>query len=278
MSDNHRGNGHHTHGSHRVYTAAEFAEQFGGSPLDKSDGCRLVLDDTAARVLTEQVRVVEHQWRNSIRQGMVRGFCLTGPPGTGKTTLAKLLGYELARRRLDVTDAAVATVLIDGSDIARSKYGESEQRIKELFDMAQEGFRAPGESCVLIFDDIDSIFMSRDSNHAKEWHFSQDSVFFHAIDEMDTSRTTVVLTTNRPDLVDAAIRDRFLEYEIGYPSADLLRGAVRRMAIEQHYSERDLHDLDRSLTEAIAEGRVRSIRDAQHFTLRHYVSSVLACE
>ena len=75
---------------------------------------------------------------------------------------------------------------------------------------------------MLLFDDVESIFMARGSQHAKEWHFSQDSVFFHSIDELDTSRSTIVLTSNRPDLVDDAIRDRFLSYVVDYPDLETL--------------------------------------------------------
>jgi SpoVK/Ycf46/Vps4 family AAA+-type ATPase len=107
-----------------------------------------------------------------------------------------------------------AAILLDGSQIARVKYGESERRIREIFHAAQTGLGTPGQRTVLIFDDVESILISRDSQHAKEWHFSQDSVFFHVIDDLDTSQTVEVLTSNRPDLVDDAIRDRFLEYEI----------------------------------------------------------------
>ena len=269
---------HHGHdGSFgRTLQPDDLAAEFGDSPLDSPHTSHLVLDEPYARLLSQEIRIVEHQWRNDIQRGMVRGFCLSGPPGTGKTVLAKLLGYELGRR-VPLTDSGVpvVTVLIDGGDVARAKYGESEQRIKEIFHWAQHGPASSGQRSVLIFDDVESIFMSRDSAHAKEWHFSQDSVFFHAVDEMDTSRTVVVLTTNRPDLVDHAIRDRFIEYKVDYPSATLLREVARRRARDQLYSDIDLEELDLNITQGIADGTVRSIRDAQHFTLQHYVSSVL---
>jgi SpoVK/Ycf46/Vps4 family AAA+-type ATPase len=251
--------------------------EFGASPFDGPGSSSLVVDDAYTRTLSQQVRIVEHQWRHGISRGMVRGFCLSGPPGTGKTTRAKLLGYELALRlSLPGADGSeVATVVVDGGDVATSKYGESERRIREIFEQASVGYGVTGRRIVIVFDDVESIFMSRDSTHAKEWHFSQDAVFFHAVDEMDTSRSIVVLTTNRPDLVDHAIRDRFLEYPVGYPPAALLRDVARQRAAAHLYSAEQLADLDRALRAAIQSGDVRSLRDVQHFTVVHYVSAVL---
>ena len=140
---------------------------------------------------------------------------------------------------------------------------------------AKSGFTAAGQRSILLFDDVESIFMSRGSQHAKEWHFSQDSVFFHSIDELDTTRAIIVLTSNRPDLIDEAIRDRFLSYVVDYPDLDTLIQMISQIPVLQELSGREHHVMKDELVAAVRAGTVRSMRDAQRFALRRFVAKLL---
>jgi AAA+ superfamily predicted ATPase len=257
------GHNHHHVANRNLLSPAELRAQF-------QDAAELV-GDRYNEVLRETAQIAEHQWRSGQARGLIKGFFLSGPPGTGKTTLAKRLTLELAQRFND----AVVLAFVDGGEIARSRYGESEERIIDLFMHAKAGFTATGQRSVLLFDDVESIFMARGSTHAKEWHFSQDSVFFHAVDELDTSRSIVVLTSNRPDLVDEAIRDRFLAYELGYPAPEIIVEVARTIAVQQQFDPEQLARLEEVLRAEIAAGTVRSLRDAQRFVVRTYVRNIL---
>jgi AAA+ superfamily predicted ATPase len=265
-----------------------------------------IVGDTYRQVLAETTAIVGHQWRNEITRSALKGFLFHGGVGIGKTTMARRLAYELCRifkapgladhehdngqpAGLDhsfghVHGTAfgddVVLVIIDGADIARGRYGDSEEQLRKLFDYAREGeFHGhrheddPTRRTVLLFDDVESLFLERGSSGAKEWHFSQNSVFFHAIDELDTARTVVLLTTNRIDLVDEAIIDRFLPYEFSRPPTDVLLEVARHRAALQQLDVGRLAPIVQAITQD--ETTVKSLRDVERMVTRAYVASIV---
>jgi hypothetical protein len=272
-----------------------------------------IVGEMYRRILSETTAIVSHQWRNEISRSVLKGFLFYGGIGIGKTTMARRLAYELSRHfaeyAVDNEDKIdhkrqppdgsvgladrdmgqssdhpagddVVLVIVDGADIARGRYGDSEEQIRKLFQFAREGeFHGhrheddPVRRTVLLFDDVESLFLTRSSGGAKEWHFSQNSVFFHAIDELDTAHTAVVLTTNRIDLVDEAIIDRFLPYEFGVLTPQVLEEVAHQRAALQQLDETHLTPVLSAIRDPLHP--VKSIREVERMVTRAYVASIV---
>ncbi len=255
----------------------EFGAFLGPGPGTFSWQVECELQGAWYRQTLDQVSlIVAHQWRRGIHRSALRGFFLHGPPGLGKTTLVKRVALELCRlfeRPGPGADgAAVQLILIDGADLARSRYGETEELLDALFDFVQSA--AHERRSVLLFDDVESLFFQRSNRGVREWHFSQNSVFFHRVDELDTSRAIVMLTTNRADLVDAAVRDRFEEVAVPPPGHDVLLEVLRAKLRQQELDEADAEPLLRQLE--AADGGAISVRAVERLVMKRYIQAVTA--
>ncbi len=154
-----------------------------------------------------------------------KGVLLYGPPGTGKTLLAKAVAGE--------TNAHF--ISLSGPEIMGKHYGESEERIREIFTQAEEN--APS---IIFIDEIDSIAPKRDevSGELEKRIVSQ---LLTLMDGMKSrGKVVVIAATNRPDSIDPALRrpGRFdREIEIGIPDDegrfDILAIHTRGMPIDE---------------------------------------------
>ncbi len=154
-----------------------------------------------------------------------KGVLLYGPPGTGKTLLAKAVAGE--------TNAHF--ISLSGPEIMGKYYGESEERIREIFTQAEEN--APS---IIFIDEIDSIAPKRDevSGEVEKRIVSQ---LLTLMDGMKSrGKVVVIAATNRPDSIDPALRrpGRFdREIEIGIPDEegrlDILTIHTRGMPIDE---------------------------------------------
>ena len=154
-----------------------------------------------------------------------KGVLLYGPPGTGKTLLAKAVAGE--------TNANF--VSLSGPEIMGKYYGESEERIREIFTQAEEN-----SPSIIFIDEIDSIAPKRDevSGELEKRIVSQ---LLTLMDGMKSrGKVIVIAATNRPDSIDPALRrpGRFdREIEIGIPDDegrfDILSIHTRGMPIDE---------------------------------------------
>jgi SpoVK/Ycf46/Vps4 family AAA+-type ATPase len=155
-----------------------------------------------------------------------KGFLLYGPVGTGKTELVKQVARETAVALKD--NVKVNFITVDSSMIASPKWGESEEVLHALFSIvgigphtheAGEPHEHDDSKVILLFDDVESLLLSRGMQAAREWHYSLNSVFFHLVDNMNPFHTMVFATTNRLDLMDAAVTTRL--YPVSVPSVPI---------------------------------------------------------
>ena len=151
------------------------------------------------------------------------GVLLHGPPGTGKTLLAKAVANE----------AEANFILINGPEIMNKFYGESEKRIKQIFEEAAE--KAPS---IIFIDEIDSIASKREETHGEV----ERRVVAQLLTMMDglnkRGNVVVIGATNRPNSLDEALRrpGRFdREINFGVPDQkgrlEILKIHTRNMPI-----------------------------------------------
>ncbi|MGI0092016.1 MAG: AAA family ATPase, partial [Nitrososphaerales archaeon] len=121
-----------------------------------------------------------------------KGLLLYGPPGCGKTILARALA----------TESGANLITIRGPEVLSKWLGESEKAVREIFRKARTS-----SPCIVFFDEIDSIAATR-SGSSQEQQQSE-RVLSQLITEIDGSVTSgdifVIGTTNRPDLIDVSI-------------------------------------------------------------------------
>lgn len=153
-------------------------------------------DFGGSRALVERALELAHvaldpaQRLERIGVNPVKGILFSGPSGTGKTHLARVLSNELDTR----------FYLVDGPEIINKWVGESEQRLRSLFRHAEE--HAPA---IIFFDELDSIVASRGGD-ALEYASRFVGQFLTALDGFQASKGVLVIaSTNLPGALDTAL-------------------------------------------------------------------------
>jgi transitional endoplasmic reticulum ATPase len=186
-----------------------------------------------------------------------KGVLLYGPPGTGKTLLAKAVAGE--------TNSHFTA--ISGPEIMGKYYGESEERLREIFKQAEENTPS-----IIFIDEIDSIAPKRDevTGEVEKRIVSQ---LLTLMDGMKSrGKVVVIAATNRPDSIDPALRrpGRFdREIEIGIPDEDgrleVLQIHTRGMPVDEKVNLKQIakvtHGFVGADLESLAkEAAMRSLR------------------
>ena len=147
--------------------------------------------DYAKKILEENLIIAMINPEKFSKMGIKppKGALLYGPPGCGKTLLARALA----------TESSGNMILVRGSEILSKWVGESEKAIREIFRKAKSS-----SPCVIIFDELDSLakFKSGEEGGIGETVLSQ---LLTEMEDGSASRVVVVGISNRPDIIDGSV-------------------------------------------------------------------------
>jgi len=137
-----------------------------------------------------------------------KGILLYGPPGCGKTLIAKAVANSLAKKVAEVTKNKTAKahfINIKGPELLNKYVGETERQIRLVFQRAREKAEE-GMPVIIFFDEMDSLFRTRGTGISSDMESTIVPQLLAEIDGVETLKNVIVIgASNREDLIDPAI-------------------------------------------------------------------------
>ncbi len=137
-----------------------------------------------------------------------KGILLYGPPGCGKTLIAKAVANSLAKKVAARTGADIGRsyfINIKGPELLNKYVGETERQIRMVFQRAREKSEE-GWPVIVFFDEMDSMFRTRGTGISSDMESTIVPQLLAEIDGVEGLRNVIVIgATNREDLIDPAI-------------------------------------------------------------------------
>ncbi len=188
-----------------------------------------------------------------------KGILLYGPPGCGKTMIAKAVANSISKKMRHLSGKEVRSYFlhVKGPELLNKYVGESERYIREVFAKARAK-AATGNPVVVFFDEMDALFRTRGSGISSDIESTIVPQFLAEIDGVEKLKNVIVIgASNRQDLIDPAVlrtgrldvkvkiprpnkqgaRDIFAKYLIGdlpFAKEELDRHAQDRQAVVSH--------------------------------------------
>src|SRR5687767_7820689 len=137
-----------------------------------------------------------------------KGILLYGPPGCGKTLIAKAVANSLAKKVSEVTGRVGAKsyfLNIKGPELLNKYVGETERQIRLIFQRAREK-SDEGVPVIIFFDEMESLFRTRGSGISSDIESTIVPQLLSEIDGVESLKNVIVIgASNREDLIDPAI-------------------------------------------------------------------------
>ncbi len=136
-----------------------------------------------------------------------KGVLLYGPPGCGKTLIAKAVANSIAKKMGNASGREVKSYFlhVKGPELLNKYVGESERQIREVFKKAREKAQE-GMPVIVFFDEMDSLFRTRGTGISSDVESTIVPQFLAEIDGVERLRNVIVIgASNRQDLIDPAV-------------------------------------------------------------------------
>ncbi|GCB50911.1 proteasome ATPase [Streptomyces sp. NL15-2K] len=186
-----------------------------------------------------------------------KGVLLYGPPGCGKTLIAKAVANSLAKKVAEVTGQATGKSFflnIKGPELLNKYVGETERQIRLVFQRAREK-ASEGTPVIVFFDEMESLFRTRGSGVSSDVENTIVPQLLAEIDGVEGLQNVVVIgASNREDMIDPAIlRPGRLDVKIKIerPDAEAAKDIFQKYLTERlplHSEDVGEHSGDRAST------------------------------
>jgi len=198
--------------------------------------------DTQIEAITDAVELpyLHRALFGSYRLPAPKGILLYGPPGCGKTLIAKAVANSLAKKVAEATgNEGVRSYFLNikGPELLNKYVGETERQIRLVFERAREKAEE-GVPVIVFFDEMDSLFRTRGTGISSDMESTIVPQLLAEIDGVEALRDVIVIgASNREDLIDPAIlRPGRLDVKIKVERPD----AVAAAQIFARYLQPDL--------------------------------------
>jgi len=181
-----------------------------------------------------------------------KGILLYGPPGCGKTLIAKAVANSLAKSIEERTGKETTPYFLNvkGPELLNKYVGETEHKLREVFKKAREK-ASEDVPVVIFFDEMDSLFRMRGSGISSDMEATVVAQFLSEIDGVESLSNVIVIgASNRQDLIDPAVLrpGRLdLKIKVNRPDADAAREIFSKYMtanLPLHASELERHGGD----------------------------------